>query len=124
MDDFKTGGYCPTCLHATSGCTCMKDYWKSIITTTMDERLKDVNLLDELRETMEDVENDLYQYQQRNGDVWKEKGLNFNGQAQEERFYQKVLEVVTDWRDLGVPIPWSKIIAEAHIGLVREKKLK
>lgn len=90
----------------------------------MDERLKDVNLLDELRETMEDVEIQLFEDEKRWGDTWKERGLVHNNQSQEERFYSKIQEYYADWRDMDIPIPWTKIIGEAHIALVREKKLK
>jgi hypothetical protein len=90
----------------------------------MDERLKNVNLLDELDETMKEVTTELFSQRVINGDVWKEKGLDFNGQSQEERFFQKVQEAVTDWKDMGIPVPWTKLIGDAHIALVREKKLK
>lgn len=90
----------------------------------MDERLKDVNLLDELRETMEDVEIQLYEDEKRWGDTWKERGLVHNNQSQEERFFGKMVEYITDYRENGEPMPWDKGIGEAHICKVREKKLK
>ena len=90
----------------------------------MNEKLKNVNLVDELIETMKEVNTELFTQQVRNGDVWKEKELTTNGISQEERFYQKILEYVTDWKDLNVPVPWVRIIADAHTALVREKKLK
>ena len=90
----------------------------------MDERLKDVKLLDELRETMEDVEIQLYEDEKRWGDTWKERGLVHGNQSQEERFFAKMVEYITDYRENGEPMPWTKIIGEAHIALVREKKLK
>lgn len=90
----------------------------------MDERLKDVKLLDELRETMEDVEIQLYEDEKKWGDTWKERGLVHGNLSQEERFMNKMQEYYMDWRDLAVPMPWTKIIGEAHIALVREKKLE
>jgi len=90
----------------------------------MDERLKDVNLLDELRETMEDVEIQLHDDEKRYGDTWKECGLVYNGMNQETRWFYKMQNYFQDFMDFGIPIPWDKVIAEAHIAKVREKKLK
>lgn len=90
----------------------------------MDERLKDVNLLDELRETMEDVEIQLFEDEKRYGDTWKERGLMHNNQPQEERWFYKMQDYFQDFMERDIPIPWTKVIGEAHIALVREKKLK
>lgn len=90
----------------------------------MDERLKDVNLIDELRETAEDVEIQLTEDEKRYGDTWKERGLVYNKQSQEERFFNKMLEYAMDYRENGTPVNWDKVIGEAHICKVREKKLK
>lgn len=90
----------------------------------MDERLKDVNLLDELRETMEDVEIQLHDDEKRYGDTWKECGLVYNGMNQETCWFYKMQNYFQDFMDFGIPIPWDKVIAEAHIAKVREKKLK
>ncbi len=90
----------------------------------MDERLKDVNLLHELRETMEDVEIQLYNDEQRYGDTWKERGLIYKGMNQETRWFYKMQDYFQNFMDSGEPIPWTKVIGEAHIALVREKKLK
>ena len=90
----------------------------------MDERLKDVNLLDELRETIEDVKNQLIEDEKRYGDTWKERGLVHDGMSQEERFWQVFFVHLVDFQDNGTPIPWDKVIGEAHIAKVREKKLK
>jgi len=90
----------------------------------MDERLKDVDLISELDFTFIDVENQLIEDEERWGDTWKERGLVYNGQSQEERFFNKILEYITDFRENSTPINWKKVIGEAHIALVREKKLK
>jgi len=90
----------------------------------MDERLENVNLLTELEETFMEVKNQLRLDELRYGDTWKERGLNFNGQSQEERFFLKILEYISDYRQNKKPINWLKVIGEAHIALVREKKLK
>jgi hypothetical protein len=89
----------------------------------MDERLKNVNLIDELDFTFVDVEQQLISDEKRYGDTWKERGLVWEGLSQEERFYQRVTEYMMDFHENGTKLPWKKIIGEAHIGLVREKKL-
>jgi len=45
----------------------------------MDERLKDVNLIDEIKETAEDLEIQLFEDEKRYGDTWKERGLVYKG---------------------------------------------
>jgi hypothetical protein len=90
----------------------------------MDERLENVNLLGELENTFTDVKDQLISDELRYGDTWKERGLVYNGQCQEERFFLKMLEYIGDYRQNKKPINWLKVIGEAHIALVREKKLK
>lgn len=90
----------------------------------MDKRLEKVKLIEELDFTFVDVENQLINDKKRYGDTWKERGLNYHGQPQEERFFAKILDYITDFRENNTPMPWTKIIGEAHIALVREKKLK
>lgn len=90
----------------------------------MDEKLKDVDLIDELRETFSDVHDQLIEDDKRYGDTWKERGLVWNGQGQEERFFNKMLEYALDFQENGTPINWDKVIGEAHICKVREKILK
>lgn len=85
----------------------------------MDERIKDVNLIDELDYTFVDVENQLIRDEIRYGSTWKERGIV----NQEQRFIAKMNEYFDDYRNNNKPIPWVKIIGEAHIALVREKKL-
>jgi len=89
----------------------------------MDERLKDVDLISELDFTFIDVENQLIEDEERWGDTWKERGLVWNEQNQETRFFQKMQGYFDDFNE-GIPINWKKVIGEAHICLVREKKLK
>lgn len=90
----------------------------------MDKRLKNINLIDELDDTFKDVESQLIEDEVHYGNTWKERGLVYNGQSQEERFYHKISEYISDYRENGTRFPWEKVIGEAHIGLVREKKLK
>ena len=122
--NFHTGGYCPMCLHAKENCTCFQDIMKIHKKIEMDEKLKNVDLIVELEDTFAEVGDQLAMDEKRYGDTWKERGLVFNGQSQEERFFQKMQEYVDDYRENGTPMPWLKIIGEAHIALVREKKLK
>ena len=90
----------------------------------MDERLKDVNLIDELWETSQDVEIQLFEDQKRYGDTWKERGLFYAGMNQETRWFYKMQDYFEDFLNKSTPIPWDKVIGEAHIAKVREKKLK
>lgn len=99
----------------------VKNINKGII---MDERLKDINLVDELDFTFLEVENQLTEDEKRYGDIWKKHGLVFNDQSQEVRWFYKMRDYFEDYMNEGVPIPWTKVIGEAHICLVREKKLK
>lgn len=90
----------------------------------MDERLKNINLINELKNTFDDVENQLIDDDKRWGDTWKERGLVYNDQSQETRWFQKMQEYYNDYLENGVSIPWKKVIGETHIAIVREKNLK
>ena len=90
----------------------------------MDKRLKDVNLINELWETYQDVEMQLTEDEKRYGDTWKERGLTFNDKDQETRWFEKMTEYFGNFIDNDIPIPWDKVIGEAHICKVREKILK
>ena len=100
-----------------------RDYCDSIKKSFMDERLKKVYLLEELDFTFDDVKEQLIEDEKRYGDTWKERGLVWNGLSQEERFFSKIQEYITDYRENGTSINWLKVIGEAHIALVRQKKL-
>ena len=90
----------------------------------MDKRLKDKDLVSELPDTFLSVEEQLKNDYKRWGDEWKKRGLIYKNLSQEERFFDKMLIYAMDWKENNVPIPWTKIIGEAHICLVREKHLK
>jgi hypothetical protein len=124
MNEFRTGGYCPVCLHATGNCTCWQTLNEINKKIQMDEKLKNVNLIDELDSTFVDVALQLKEDEKRHGDTWKERSLVWNGQSQEERFFQKMQQYADDYRENEIPINWLKVIGEAHIAYVREKKLK
>lgn len=49
---------------------------------------------------------------------------NYNKLSNEERFFSIVLGYISDWRDFGIPVPWSKIISEAYIAKAIENRLK
>jgi len=123
MNEFRTGGYCPVCLHDKKNCTCMQTLSNLINKTIMDERLENVNLVNELQETFEDMKTQLASDEKRHGETWKIRGLVYNGMSQEDRFFQKMEEYYLDYCENGTPMPWLKIIGEAHIALVRQKKL-
>jgi hypothetical protein len=89
----------------------------------MDERLENVKLIDELQETFDDVEAQLTEDEKRHGDTWKIRGLIYKGMSQEDRFFQKMEEYYLDYCENGTSMPWLKVIGEAHIALVRQKKL-
>jgi len=90
----------------------------------MDERLRNVKLIDEIRETAEDLEIQLWEDEKRYGDTWKERGLVYKGMNQETRFFYKMQDYYEDFVNNGVPMPWDKILGETHICKVRAKKLK
>jgi len=90
----------------------------------MDERLKNVNLVDELVDTFSEVDQQLSEDEKRWGDTWKERGLSYNGQSQEQRWFLKMQEYYQDYIEEGQPIPWAKVMGETHIAMVRERKLK
>ena len=90
----------------------------------MDERLKNVDLIDELNETYVDVTNQLMEDEKRYGDTWKEQGLVYEDLDQETRWFNKMRDYYLDFLDNGTPIPWLKVFGETHICYVREKKLK
>ena len=90
----------------------------------MNKKLDFVNLISEVRFTAEDMVHQLTEDEKKYGDTWKERGLIWRGMDQETRFFFKVQEYYEDFVKEGVPMPWTKILGEAHICLVREKKLK
>lgn len=87
----------------------------------MDEKLKNIDLIDELHKTFTEVEDQLIEDEKRWGDTWKERGINWNGIDQETRWFEKMRQYYEDYKEWGVPIPWTKVIGEAHIALTREK---
>ncbi len=89
----------------------------------MDKRLENVNLVDELDNTFIELESQLINDQIRWGDTWKERGLVWNGQTQEDRFFQKIQQYYDDYHENGIAMPWLKILGEAHIARVKQRIL-
>lgn len=85
----------------------------------MDERLINIDLIRELMNTFQDVDQQLSE----DKDRWEILGA-YNGQSQEQRWFLKMQEYYQDYLENGQPIPWDKVIGEAHICKVREKILK
>ena len=90
----------------------------------MDDRLKKIDLIKVLPHTFTEVSLQLTSDEKRYGDTWKERGLVFEDEDQETRWFNKMVEYFGNYVDNGVPIPWNKVIGEAHICKVREKILK
>ena len=88
------------------------------------EKLKNVNLIDELNETFVELEKQLLEDEKRYGNTWKERGLVWNDKTQETRWFEKLQEYYYEYLANGTPIPWLKVMGETHIAYVREKKLK
>jgi hypothetical protein len=66
MNEFRTGGYCPVCLHTTAGCTCMETMSNLIKKSMKDEKLSseeiegEINRIEEEeKKAMEDMKLDL-----------------------------------------------------------------
>lgn len=74
-------------------------------------------LIDFLPETFEKVKKQLEKDQSRWGDTWKQRSRF----GQEDRIFARYMDYYDQYRNAGVPIPWEKVIGEAHIALVREK---
>lgn len=78
--------------------------------------MTDKNLQDYLVETFNLVNAQLEKDQKRWGDTWKKRPR----EGQEERAFARLLDYFDQFRNAGVPIPWEKVIGEAHIAITRE----
>lgn len=70
-----------------------------------------------LPETFEQLTAQLEEDGKRWGDTWRKRIK----QGQEERIYAELNTYYDQFKNAGVPIPWLKIMGEAHIALVREQ---
>ena len=75
-----------------------------------------MNLVDFLPETTKKLEVQLSKDQERWGDTWKHRTRD----GQEDRVFARFNDYFDQYKNAGVPIPWLKIIGEAHIAMVRE----
>jgi len=78
--------------------------------------MSEKTLLDFLPETIAKLEIQLESDQQRWGDTWKTRTVK----GQEQRCFARFRDYYDQFVMAGVPIPWLKIIGEAHIAMVRE----
>jgi len=74
-------------------------------------------LVDYLPETIEALTEQLEADQARWGDTWKTRPR----EGQEERVFARFADYLDQYRNAGTPIPWLKVMGEAHICLVREE---
>ena len=74
-------------------------------------------LVDYLPETIEALTRQLEEDQARWGDTWKMRPRD----GQEERVFARFKDYFDQYRNAGTPIPWLKIMGEAHICLVRDR---
>jgi hypothetical protein len=72
-------------------------------------------LVDELQDTVQAVEVQLKEDDERYGDTWRKLPI----EGQEERIFERFNEYLADFRENGTPIPWAKVIGNAHIAMVR-----
>lgn len=75
-----------------------------------------MNLIDYLHETVDAVHEQLTKDHQRWGDTWKQRPRD----GQEDRAFARFADYYDQYKNAGIPIPWVKIIGEAHIAMVRE----
>lgn len=73
-------------------------------------------LLDYWSETSEKMVKQIQSDQERWGDTWKHRSID----GQEERVFARFLDYYDQWKFANIPIPWEKIIGEAHICMVRK----
>lgn len=72
-------------------------------------------LVDYSPETFEKVQDQLICDQLRWGDTWRIHPV----EGQEERTFARFKDYFDQWKYSGVPIPWEKVIGEAHICMTR-----
>lgn len=78
--------------------------------------MSEKTLVDFWHETSEAILDQLKDDQLRWGDTWKKRPR----EGQEERMFARFRDYYDQWKNAGTPIPWMKVIGEAHIAMVRE----
>jgi len=79
--------------------------------------LGELDLIDEVDATFEAVKQQLLKDAVRWGDTWKLRPI----EGQEKRGFARFRDYWDQFEHGGKPIPWLKIIGEAHIALTRER---
>jgi len=74
------------------------------------------SLLDFLVETTDIVEAQLIEDEKRWGDTWRYRPR----EGQEDRAFARFRDYYDQFKNAGIPIPWAKVIGEAHICITRE----
>lgn len=78
--------------------------------------MSEKTLVDFWHETSDAILDQLKDDQLRWGDTWKKRPR----EGQEERMFARFRDYYDQWKNAGTPIPWMKVIGEAHIAMVRE----
>ena len=78
--------------------------------------MSEKTLVDFWHETSDAILDQLKDDQFRWGDTWKKRPRD----GQEERMFARFRDYYDQWKNAGTPIPWMKVIGEAHIAMVRE----
>lgn len=79
-------------------------------------KMSEKSLLDFLDETIGKVKAQLEQDNLRWGNTWKKRPR----EGQEDRVFARFKDYYDQFKNAGTPIPWTKVIGEAHIAMVRE----
>jgi hypothetical protein len=77
--------------------------------------MSDKTLLDFWGETSDKMLKQLESDQKRWGDTWKKRPI----EGQEERVFARFTDYLDQYLNAGTPIPWEKVIGEAHICMTR-----
>lgn len=75
-----------------------------------------MKLIEFLDETFARVKTQLEADETRWGDTWKHRPR----EGQENRIFMRFVDYFDQYTNAGTPIPWVKVIGEAHIAMVRE----
>lgn len=84
----------------------------------------DKDLPEYLDEFFQALKDRIVEQNEKYGDTWKERGLFYNGESQEERFYNWAENKFINCLSFGEPLPWLDFAGESFIGYIREKYLK
>ena len=94
------------------------------MTPISNEDVLNKNLVEYLPEFFEALKDRIVDDDARWGDTWKERGLLYNGESQELRFYHWLMKQFDDYWNYEEEFPWLKVAGEAFIGYIRDKYLR